>query len=125
MAKTAVERLLERALSKIEDRAHWVKGASAKDVNGNVLSDVHSRKACCFCMSGAVNRCTPRGFDPVGALRWKAQNLLLEAIDELYPKRASGSIPSFNDDKATKHAQVVKVFKKAIEAAHENAADQK
>lgn len=121
MAKNKVERLLKRALAKIADRDHWIKHASARDVKGTSVP-IHSRKACCFCITGAVERCAPANYDesPLDAVRWRAFEALRDAAAQLYPKRGDVSLPTFNDDPHTTHLQVVKVFKQAIEAVREN-----
>jgi hypothetical protein len=105
--------VLRRARKLISDRNAWIKG-----------SFIGKRKgAQCYCALGAL--ATGAGVEVVngqtlsnahrGGLPteyYVAHHLLIKAIGD-----SSHCVPSFNDDKRTQHADVLKVFDKAIELA--------
>lgn len=90
-----------RLLSKPE---RWTKGWFAKDKDGADVSEL-SKHATCFCPEGAIYRSAP------GLLETDA----LAALERGLPKQWY-SVPLWNDAPRRTHAQVLRLFDRAIEA---------
>lgn len=105
--------LLTKAKELIQDPKNWIKGTLAANAKG-VHVAVGSRSACCFCALGALTRAAQR---QSGLTKFRAGNVLSTAACEL---GAGASVTSFNDRKRTTHADIMKLYDKAIALAMEN-----
>lgn len=101
---------MTKMLELLDKSSKWTKGVNARDKNGKECN-ARQKKAVCFCLNGALNKCYPRS-----TTRERAEHALEEACKELFPRR-TGKCGwrhiAFNDSKATTFADVRKVLKKA------------
>ena len=80
LLKSPARKALLAAKELIRDQAHWTQGESARNSDLQPVS-ADSSDAICFCLMGAVERCT----DDVGlAARLDAVNYLDAAANELF-----------------------------------------
>lgn len=93
-----------RALIAAPER--WTKGVSGRTADGGPSLAIDMSDATCFCSIGALWR--------VSHSHWKAERIL---HDTVYTTTPFGNIASFNDDPATTHADVLRVFDVAIARA--------
>lgn len=98
---------LTKALAKIASPENWTQHAWARDSSGASIWTGHP-DAECWCGTGAVMAVSL--FLPTrrATLVW-----LNEAAEELH----DSTYVTFNDDSETTHAEVVAVFRRAIELA--------
>lgn len=107
--------ILKRAREILTDRKRWVKGTSARAKNENeVCIGLMEDNAYAFCLSGAVYRA---GFElyPKEKL-YDPLSLTEQARERLTPflPKPFLSVTVFNDDKGTKHKQILEVLDKTI-----------
>ena len=99
------------ARALIEDEKCWTKGVIARDEDGNAWTV--GCTPVCWCATGAILCCeTEMPPDREGALNY------LRAALPPWPAR---SVPLFNDDFRTTHADVLAAFDRAIELAEKEA----
>lgn len=98
--------VLARAI--IEDQGKWTTGANARDAWDEAVGPTSS-KACCWCARGAVLRVMP-AYSPIPF------SVLTKAGRELFHEDSTVLI---ND--AFDHADVIRLFDRAIELAGEAA----
>lgn len=97
----SVRDVLTKALALIEKPENWCKFQMAKDASGGVVNTADPR-ACRFCAMGAIRRVA------------KSSAALVYAERKLARAVPAGSISQFND--TSTHADVVALFRRAIEA---------
>jgi hypothetical protein len=107
---TPVE-VLKAAKANIATPDKWTKGCAARGPQGNV---VDPSMGTCFCALGAIWGVTSPANDPDSA-GFLAEFLLEKARLILHPEFFH--VPAFNDDKDTKHEEVLDLYDKAIELA--------
>ena len=105
---------LREARSLIYEREDWIQNCGARDSVGNVV-DPADIGAACFCAAGAVEAAcwnTDLGHDV---------ERVLDSLRDFLPRQyrdkdgsSDNAIFAFNDNAATTHAEVVKVFDRAI-----------
>lgn len=95
MKPTTVKQTLQLALKKIQRSNQWTKG------KWKVWDK--KRKRFCYCAAGAVENS--------GA----STHLSNKTINKLQEATGGRHIMAFNDDPKTRHCDVVRAFKKAIE----------
>ena len=101
--------VLKAARALIDTPEKWTKGNYARDESGRP-TPYESDGACQFCAVGAVKRAAmPADLSAA----WRAEDLLSDTAWGMY----NMTIVSFNDRADTKHAQVLKVYDKAIKVA--------
>lgn len=96
----------------LSDERRWTKGWWAKDWSGKDVP-VQSKRACCWCLSGAVRRaCADLNLDDT--------NDLINKFSLLIEHRTMGvhcSLPSFNDSPATTHADILAFLDEVLKGA--------
>lgn len=118
MKSTTVRGAL-RAMSRLlADRQRWIKGAVARPHRrSRIYADPSSKEATCFCLIGAVVRCTA----PRGKVRSRTITVLENAIGKYLAERPRHalnqhdqvSIGGFNDYRGTRHEHVLDVIRYA------------
>lgn len=97
--------ILRKARALLDDPQKWCQGAYARAPGGNPIGP-ETKGAVQWCAVGALRK-VAGGPDADG---------IHEAVHELNASiRSPGEILSFNDADRRKHAQVLKVFDRAIE----------
>lgn len=86
---------LRAARAKITDRAHWIKGS---------LHHLGAKGEHLYCAVGATE---------VTGVPWKRVRPMQYALRSALPYEGSGTM-AFNDSPRTTHADVLKLFDKAI-----------
>lgn len=94
--------VLREAKALLADPARWIKGHKALDADGNYAGSYRSSAAVKWCGSGALDRCS--GGD---IALWTAA---YEAVSGVVGR----SLPAFNDDAATTHADLMDAIDEAI-----------
>lgn len=102
--------ILTKAKALIANPANWSKGTYARDGQGR-HTQVLAEDAVCFCTAGAVLRATGQE-----AIYGEA----LQALTKL-DLQVRNSVETFNDLKTTRHADIMRMFDKAIAAEKTNA----
>lgn len=97
---------LVRTRELLSDPSHWTKDAYARDEHGDTLLHT-SRRAVCWCLSGAV-RIQP-------TYSGTEMHFLRRIVAEKHP--GFGNVPAFNDSPSTTHAMVLELLDYAIERA--------
>lgn len=105
--KTTLQVLID-ARALIEKPKAWIKGVNATNKLGKGCTS-SSEDAVCWCMDGALMRSAQSAhlYEP-GSAYWDA----FYALNKL----ANGDFIAWNDKPERKHAEVLAVFDKAIEA---------
>lgn len=113
-----VQTVLVTAKKLIEKPENWTRNAFARDVHGTIVLAADAR-ATCYCAMGAVEAATASGM-------YAQQHVALALLECAIAERVgnSSSVPLFNDDKTTAHADVLCVFDRAIELAKKEEADE-
>lgn len=111
--------ILIKAKEIIADPASWRRVHRATDRNGKVVPAT-SKSAVCFCAVGAVERAlnfkSPINDDDA-VYRLDVVKILDSVVQNLKNYGNPNFIWQFNDRHATKHADVLDVFDKAIRVA--------
>lgn len=97
--------LLTAARNLLADPEHWTKGSSARTPRGTRVPMFHPQ-ATRFCSLGALERCGGN-LEACGLLTMAAQTLTGRDV----------SIVGFNDNRHTKHDDVLQMFDLAIQFA--------
>jgi hypothetical protein len=120
--KTALQ-VITDAYKLISSKSAWIKGVYAQTAGGRDANPVTTRSATCFCSAGAVYHAGKSWGGNEDPSVQTAERSLRQAIKELFPERSlyGGSPIPFNDHDATTHADVKKVFKRAIQIVKEAA----
>ena len=95
--------ILIAARAKIDTPQKWCKGSEALNSEGEPV-DTTDEGAVCFCAFGAINAVTPRYL-----YNSDAKNALRVALGRSF-------ITDYNDRPETKHADIMALYDKAIEA---------
>lgn len=109
-----VNRILTEARNLIADPARWTQEAYARNDRGYHVDSTHPT-ACCWCASGAM--CRVNGPEPDSDIWTACIKNMREACAELFP-HMSGFV-AVNDHGT--HADILKVFDRAIEMEAANA----
>lgn len=107
-----VRDILIAARAKIEKPENWVREYYAFDRSGHYTNPIGERAAC-WCILGALGCATginPEDCDILGP----AHDMLTAALKE---RGRSPSLPLFNDDPATTHADILALYDRAIALA--------
>jgi hypothetical protein len=99
--KLDVVALLSAAKLLLSERQNWTRETFARTRSGSI-ADPDERDARCWCALGAI-----RSFGADYNTRYAA----LETLEEVAP---AAGVAVFNDDKKTKHKDVLALFDKAI-----------
>lgn len=99
--------VLRAARAKIEDPSRWLKGRYACDDGGFTIFE-HSVYATSWCAVGAVGAIV----SPTSPEWWEATAYLRGQVSSRFC-----SVQLFNDHEKTTHADVMRVFDRAIEQA--------
>jgi hypothetical protein len=105
-----ISEVLINARKLIERPEHWCQGATARGKDG--LSAGLWAGAYSYCMQGAIQKATPGEMHIL-----PAYDYLCRTLPVRYRTRG---LPAFNDVKTRTHAQVLKVFNRAIKAAQKD-----
>ena len=104
--------LLKAARSKIDAPEKWTRECYARGEDG-FYADMHGADAVCFCAMGAV-----RSLIPNSPSAWFVGDYVRNFINNHLPE-GYRSIPAFNDNLDTTHADVLALFDRAIAAAEQ------
>jgi len=102
--------VLTKVLALLRTPEQWTQGTPARDADGNPVL-CNSRDAKSFCLVGALYRAADGQY--AGA-HDGARTLLTKAIIAI---DRTWSIVTFNDDPTTRHADVLRVLRRAIRMA--------
>ena len=109
-----IHHALSRARELIDTPEKWTQGSAAVDADDNRV-DVLSKKACTFCLGGAIQRaCSDIGEKPAfytDCAKWAFDNADLK----LNHNEALTPIVAFNDNLKTTHADVLRAIDEAIQ----------
>lgn len=106
MSRARVTDALVRAKKVIEDPSSWCRGACARD-EGNLVVASHSMAACRWCAHGALLK----AFGGVVTAEFhNCESLLCASLPETKHRHYMG----YQDDLATRHADVMEMFDRAI-----------
>lgn len=94
----------------LADPKHWTKGSYARVKKGGESTSYDVENATCWCLMGALNKVVNGVYD---SSTIKAKNLLQSCLPIKYLEQ----LIEFNDNKNTKHAQIIKALDCAIEKA--------
>lgn len=106
-----VAHTLIKARELLSDPTRWAKGNYAYDKDG-VPTWEGGEDAVCFCAMGAINRLADTSADACESFK-----ALCQALAAMGDNRF---IPSFNDDEATTHADILNLFDRTIENVTSN-----
>ena len=124
MSKLNALQILLRTRDLLSHPGRWTKQAWARDFLGNGLDDPNDRKACCWCVSGALDLVglPETGKFEIGAFAEydKAYKYLADVTEIYGDKYPFRSLPAFNDAPETDHKRLMHVFDLAIEAARKD-----
>lgn len=105
--------LLKQAKALIADPKNWIQsGSYAAKRDGHSVPTDHD-EACCFCAMGAemhachVNKCEDKSAIALDLYMYRA-------CQDLYGTR---NVVNINDDRHTKHLQIMALYDRAIAAA--------
>ena len=105
--------VLSRARELIDTPEKWIQGSAALDADDNRVH-VYSKKACKFCLGGAIDRVRfYMGEKPV--LYTECRQWIYDNNAKLHIYWARDSIPAFNDHYETTHADVLRAIDEAIQ----------
>ncbi len=102
--------ILIAARALIAQPENWTKGAFALTSTGSLGRPGHEESTC-FCVAGAILHTQPS----------TSVRQILKLIEKVLPGEFE-SVPDFNDDPHTTHADVLAAFDRAIESLDEPAA---
>lgn len=112
--------ILEKAREKIAEESKWTKGALARTATGaRITKDDGFGAASCFCSVGAVRVICPEFSENRGQASFKLWQAVNEGVADEALKRV---VAVWNDATETTHADVLRVFDRAIELAKAEAA---
>ena len=105
-ATTPLQALVD-ARALLADPKHWTQCAIARDSRGD-WREPHSSGAVCWCIDGAIQRCTDRGAMAV-------QDLAILAVAEAIGRRDNiWTVVDWNDDDTRSHDEVLDALDRAI-----------
>ncbi len=108
--------VLGEVMHLISDPNAWIKNNFAMTKTGRATF-VTSKHAVKFCLLGAIRRVEERN-DVISLRPGLLKEVIENQIHKTFPQRSlGGHIPSFNDNNATTHGDVMKVLENAIHAA--------
>lgn len=112
--KLAAE-LLDEAALILADERRWTRGAHAKDADG-IAVDPCAPEACAWCLEGAVLAAVPRltNRDPLATYASaSAIHAMVQEVRRIKRNSNVQSVYDWNDDRFTRHADVLSVARKA------------
>lgn len=108
-----VKQILKAARDLLTDPQHWTKGTLARNVFNEPVS-VQSPRARCWCLHGAILKVSA-----ATSAEWSqtvaANRALYPFVPSKYGDGPDNVVLYFNDDKTTKHSDVLALLDVAIE----------
>lgn len=110
MSTPTTKSVIRKAYRLLTDPARWTRGAFARNEYGYATL-WENPKATCFCTEGAIRRVSEN------RTHWDARHKALEFVRLAVGRDWQNDIPTFNDDDATTHKDVLKTLRKAYKLA--------